>query len=60
MFRHIEVRNELDKVKLFQLSQLKALKKNETPIFQKHHDTLDGARENIPRKELNGNVGKLV
>lgn len=59
MFRHIEMRCELVKVEAFQLSQLKALKENETPIFQKLHDTLDGARENIPWRKLDWSARKL-
>lgn len=32
---------ELDEVEIFHLNQLKALKENETPIFQKCHDSLE-------------------
>lgn len=59
MFRHIEMRYELHKVEVFHLSLLKALKENETPIFQKYHDTLDGARETIPQRELDWSARKL-
>lgn len=59
MFRHIEMGYELDKVEVFHLSQLKALKENETPIFQKYCDTLDRARETIPGRELDWSERKL-
>lgn len=35
------MRYELDKMEV-----LKTLKGNETPIFQKYHDSVDGTREN--------------
>lgn len=52
MSRHHGMRDEFDEAGVLHLSQLKALKENETPIFQKYHDSLNGARENTPGREL--------